>query len=120
MDNKAAEAKGGSTTKGVDISMAFNNEVELPVFEKAAAEDAAKTAYCNTTEASTSTMPSDAMFLSWSANDTGDTHLATHTSASGIPHKIVRDKSMVETLTKMKNECDIDPMTPAKYVIFSR
>ena len=40
MDNKAAEAKGGTATKSVDISKAFNSGTDIPALEKAATEKA--------------------------------------------------------------------------------
>lgn len=102
MDNKAAEAKGGSATKGVDISMAFNSELDLSAFEEAAARSAGKTASCSKPETSEPTISAGVNFSTWSASSAGDTRLAQHAHSNSFPYDKLDNRAMAELLTKTK------------------
>ena len=100
MDNRAAQAVGGTATRGVDISKSFNNEVDISAHEKAAAEKAKTNAYYNMPETPKLPIP-NAKFSSWSLSELGDDRVAAHAASSGISIEKVDNKGMLEILANL-------------------
>jgi hypothetical protein len=95
MDNRAAQAAGGTATRGVDISKAFDSEVDISVHEEAAAHKAKTNAYYNMPETPKLSVP-NAKFSSWSLNKLGDARIADHAASSGISSEKLDSKGMAK------------------------